>query len=136
MSTTADMNPAIARAVEAFNEHDADGVIAEFAEDGTFLDPVQDDKLTKAEFREYTTELLEAFPDVWVEEERVIASDTETAIEAVFHATHEGEFDGIPPTGEMIAVPFVSIITVSDDGITSWRDYWDQQTFAEQLGLE
>lgn len=136
MSTTADMDPAIARAIEAFNEHDPDGFIAEFAEEGTFFDPVQDHELTKAEQGEYIAEVLEAFPDVQTEEKRIISSEDTTAVEAVFHATHEGEFDGIPPTGETIAVPFVSIITVSDDGIESWRDYWDQQTFAEQIGLE
>lgn len=136
MSTTTDIHPAIARAAEAFNDHDVDGYVAEFAEEGTFLDPVQDDELTKAEIRGYVTKMLEAFPDVRIEEERVIASDDETAMEATFHATHKGEFDGIPPTGETVAVPFVSIITVSDNGITSWRDYWDQEAFAEQIGLE
>jgi hypothetical protein len=90
MSTTTDIHPAIARAVEAFNDHDADGFVAEFADDGTFVDPVKDDGLTKAELREYMTDLLEAFPDVRVEEERVIASGSETAVESMFHATHEG----------------------------------------------
>lgn len=136
MNTTTGMNPAIARAVEAFNEHDTDGFVAEFAEEGTFLDPVQDSEVTKAELREYVDELLAAFPDVRTEQKRVISSGDETAVEATFYGTHEGEFDGVPPTGETIAVPFVSIITVSDDGIRSWRDYWDQQTFAEELGLE
>lgn len=30
----------------------------------------------------------------------------------------------------------MTVIDASEDGITSWRDYWDQQTFSEQLGLE
>lgn len=41
MNTTTDTNPAIARAVEAFNDHDTDGFVAEFAEEGWFSDPVQ-----------------------------------------------------------------------------------------------
>lgn len=77
-----------------------------------------------------------ALPVVRTEETRVISADDETTVEATFPATHDGEFDGIPRTGEPIAVPFVSIVMVSDDGITCWRDYWDQQTVAEQLGLE
>lgn len=136
MSPTSDLNPAIVRAVEAFNEHDPDGYVAAFAEGGTFMDPVQDHELRGDELREYIAGVLEAFPDVRTEEKRVISSGDGTAVEATFHGTHEGEFGGIPPTGETIAVPFVSIITVSDDGITSWRDYWDQQTFAEQIGTE
>lgn len=135
MSTTTDMNPAIARATEAFNDHDIDGYITEFADDATFTDPVQEG-LEKAETREYMAELVEAFPDVRVEPKRIISSGNETAIEWSFHGTQEGEFNGIPPTGETVDAPFVSIITVSDDGITSWTDYWDQMELAEQLGLE
>lgn len=71
-----------------------------------------------------------------IEPERVISSGTETAIEWSFHGTQEGEFNGIPPTGETVDAPLVAIITVSDDGITSWTDYWDQMELAEQLGLE
>lgn len=135
MSTTTDMDPTISRAVEAFNDHDIDGFIAEFADDATFTDPVQEG-LDKAETREYMAELLEAFPDVRVEVERVISSDTGTAMECTFHGTQEGEFDGIPPTGKTVDDTFVSIITVSDDGITSWTDYWDRMSLTEQLGLE
>lgn len=131
-----DIPPPIARALEAFDNHDADGVAAEFAEEGTFYDPPQDEELTKEEFRAYCVEIFEAFPDVRVEEERVLtAPDGTTAVEWTFSGTHEGEIDGMPPTGESFALPGVSIITVSEDGITSWRDYWDQQTFAEQVGL-
>lgn len=135
MSTTTDMNPAIARAAEAFNDHDIDGYITEFADDATFTDPVQEG-LDKAETREYMAELIEAFPDVRVEPKRIISSGNEAAIEWSFQGTQEGEFNGIPPTGETVDAPFVSIITVSDDGITSWTDYWDQMELAEQLGLE
>lgn len=135
MSKTTDMNPAIARAVEAFNDHDVDGFVAEMAADMTFTDPIHEG-LDKDETREYMVEFLEAFPDVHLEPERVISSDSETAIEWTFQATHEGEFAGIPATGETVEATFVSIITVSDGGITSWTDYWDRLAFAEQVGAE
>lgn len=135
MSTTVDLNPRIARAVEAFNDHDLDGYIAELADDSRFTDPVEEG-LTKAETRAYLEELVEAFPDVRIEPERVIASGNETAMECTFHGTQEGEFNGIPPTGETVDDTFVSLITVSDDGITSWTDYWDRMSLAEQLGVE
>lgn len=65
--------------------------------------------MTRAELRDYIAELYEAFPDVHVEEERIITSDNGTAVEWTFHGTHEGEFEGIPPTEETVALPFVSI---------------------------
>lgn len=135
MATT-DMPAEIARAFEAFNDHDPDGVAAEFAEYWTFFDPPQDTELTKAELRAYCAELFEAFPDVEIEVDRiVVGTDGLTAVEWTFAGTHEGEIDGMPPTGNPFEMSGVSVIAVSDDAITSWRDYWDQQTFAEQVGL-
>lgn len=134
MSTTTDMNPAIGRAVEAFNNHDVEGYITEFAAEATFTDPVHEG-LDKAETREYMAEFLEAFPDVHIEPERVISSEDETAIEWAFQGTHKAEFAGVPATGETVEDTFVSIITVSDDGITSWTDYWDRMGFAEKVGV-
>lgn len=134
--SSSDMEPHVARAIEAFNEHDPDGVLEEMAEGGTFTDPLEEG-LTGAEFHEFTAEIFEAFPDVRHEVSRVITSnDGVTAIEGRYIGTHEGPLEDIPPTGNSVVVPSMTVIDVSDDGITSWRDYWDQQTFAEQLGLE
>jgi steroid delta-isomerase-like uncharacterized protein len=89
--------------------------------------------LDKAGIREYSAAFFEAFPDVNIEPERIIASDEGTAIEWTFRGTHEGEFDGIPGTGVTVEDSFVSVITVSDDGISTWTDYWDRMAFAEQM---
>jgi len=133
--STNNIDAHIARALEAFNDHNADGVADEFAEEGTFYDPPQDEKLTKPEFREYCKTLLEAFPDVRMEEDRAFVTPGGAAIEWTFSGTHEAPIGEIPPTGKRITLPGVSIITTSDDGITSWRDYWDQQNFVEKLGI-
>lgn len=136
MVTTTDIDPAIARALDAFNDHDTERLMAELAENVTFSDPLRDG-LTKAELRGYTADVFEGFPDVRYEQKRIIsADDGVTAVEVTIHGTHEGAFDGVPPTGETVALPGVSVITVSEDGITSWRDYFDRQTFTEQLGLK
>lgn len=130
-----DLDPRIERALESFNDHDLDSHMGLFAAGATFEDPVLDDPVTGAEHRAYLAEVIEAFPDVEQEVDRVLASGDPTVIESTFYGTHEGELDGIPPTGNDVAVSLVSIVSVSADGITSWRDYWDQQAFREQLGL-
>jgi steroid delta-isomerase-like uncharacterized protein len=107
----------------------------EMAKEATFTDPLEEN-VSGAELREYTVEIFEAFPDVRLEVKRVIsADDGVVAIEGVYVGTHEGVLDGIPPTGNNVVIPTMTVIDVSQDGITSWRDYWDQQEFSEQLGL-
>lgn len=81
MATTTDMHPSIVRAIEAFNDHDADGVVDEFTEEGTFLDPLQDEELSRAERPGYTTEVFEGFPDVRIEVHRSLTADDATAVE-------------------------------------------------------
>jgi steroid delta-isomerase-like uncharacterized protein len=136
MGEFTDLDPTIAEAIDAFNDHDTGRLMAEFAENVTFSDPFQDD-LSKAELRGFADEVFEAFPDVRYEQHRVISGDGEaTAVEVTIHGTHEGEFAGIPPTRQTVALPGVTIVDVSEEGITSWRDYFDRQSFVEQLGLE
>lgn len=129
------MDPHIERAIKAFNDHDVDRLMGEIADDATFTDPLAEE-LSGAELREYTVEIFEAFPDRRLEVKRVIASDDGTvAIECEYLGTLEGTLEGVPPTGNFVRVPSMTVIDVSEDGISSWRDYWDQQKFSEQLGL-
>lgn len=131
----ANMDPAIERAIEAFNDHDPDRLMGEMAEGSTFTDPLKEG-LTGADIHEYIVEIFEAFPDIRLEVNRAITSNEGvTAIECEYVGTHQGPLEDIPPTGNSVVVPSMTVLDVSDDGITSWRDYWDQQTFAEQLGL-
>lgn len=130
-----DLDPHIQRAMETFNDHDLDRHMSEFADGATFVDPVLEGEVTGEDHRTYLAEVIEAFPDIHQEVDRVLCSGDPAVLESTFYGTHEGEIEGIPPTGNSVAVPLVSIIAVSDAGIMSWRDYWDQQTFRGQLGL-
>ncbi|MFB6072759.1 MAG: ester cyclase [Halobacterium sp.] len=124
------------RAAEAFDEQDADGFVAEFAENGTFRDPIQEEALTRDELRQYFRDVYAAFPDVGSDVHRVAVSDDgDFGIEWSMTGTHEGAFEGIPATGNRFEVSGASVGTVSDDGITFWRDYWDIREFLDQLGL-
>lgn len=130
------MDPCIERATEAFDAHDADRLMEEMAAGSTFTDPLEEE-ITGTELQDYTVEIFEAFPDVRLDVGQVFTSNEGVqSIEGRYVGTHEGPLDDIPPTGNSVAVPTTTVIDVSDDGITSWRDHRDQQTFAKQLGLE
>lgn len=103
---------------------------------GTLLDPFLEEEISGAELRAYNAKALESFPDIHLDVERgVTGTDETTAIEWTLTGTHMGEWEGLPPTGNSFTLFGSSIVAVSDEGITSWRDYYDQLTLAEQLGL-
>jgi len=126
----------VERVFTAFDDHDADGVVTEMAEEMTFDDPMQDEPLTRDEFYEVCVGFFHVFPDARWETERLLADeDDAVAVQGTFHGTFEEPFHGMEPTGESVALPTMSLFTVSADGITAWRDYWDMATFREQLGV-
>jgi predicted ester cyclase len=65
-----------------------------------------------------------AFPD-WVETvEDVIAEDDKVVIRVTGRGTHEGEFQGIPPTGRQVAATGVGIGRIEDGRIVeAWAAY-------------
>lgn len=131
----ADLPPVVDRAMATFNDHEVDAHMESFAEGAEFSDPVLDDPVSGTAHREYLLEVLRAFPDIRQDVRAVHSAADPVVLESTFTGTHEGPLEGVPPTGETATVPLVSVIEVSEEGITSWRDVWDQVTFREQLGL-
>ena len=131
-----DPDTPVGRAVEAFNDHDLDALMAEMADGHTFVDPLVPSGVSGEKLRAYTADVFAGFPDVRLDVDRVFEdADGSVALEGSYSGTHEGPIEGVPATGHAVAIPTVTVITVTDDGITAWRDYWNEQAFAEQLGL-
>jgi len=69
--------------LQAFNNHDADGVATEMSQDRIFTDPFQEGPLTRPEFHASCNEGFEAFPDArWGRHRRVADADGAVMIEA------------------------------------------------------
>lgn len=121
--------------VAAWNDHDPGRVVAQFARGGTYVDPTLEDPLVEDEIGEYVSDVATAFPDLHVEDRRTTATGAGVVHEWTMVGTHAGPLEGLPPTGNSIALDGVDIVTITEDGIASVRGYFDRQTFAEQLGL-
>lgn len=134
MSET-DLNRHIERVFEAFDRQDAKQAAAQFAEDGVFVEATDDQTFSKTEFREYLAErIFVGFPDYTVIDTDVKTTyEWATVVEYTFRATHEGPLGERPPSGNRVTLPIVAVITVSNEGITAWRDYVDSERFREQL---
>jgi steroid delta-isomerase-like uncharacterized protein len=127
------------RYTDAWNDHDPDAVVAQFAPGGTYVDSSLDEPLSRAEVPDFVAETVAAFPDVRFTERRVITEDSNEHLvltaEWTMTGTHDGSFQGLPPTGETIEIEGVDIVTITDDGITSITGYFDQSAVRDQLGL-
>lgn len=76
-----------------------------------------------------------AFPKYELFIEEMIAEENKVLVRGRAHGIHEGTFNGIPPTGRKMNLPFVIRYTI-DDGVIV--DHWlmaDQVILMEQLGV-
>jgi steroid delta-isomerase-like uncharacterized protein len=126
------------RSVDAWNSHDADAIVALYAEGATYHTPRVDHPLKGKALADFIKSVLTAYPDVRFEV--ISRGDTGgglVATQLMLHGTHTGAFmDGTPPTGRTVTYPLASFAQIEGDKIRSEHRYLDRQTEAEQLGLK
>jgi steroid delta-isomerase-like uncharacterized protein len=76
-----------------------------------------------------------AFPDRRVVIENMIAEGDRVACNFTFSGTHQGEFNGIPPTGKHVQVNAAGVFRVVDGRLTdNWVNF-DALGMLTQMGL-
>lgn len=84
--------------------------------------------------RTRVTSFHTAFPDLRVATHLLIARDDLVAVHLTGRATHQGTFQGVPPTGRPWSATCTAIYRVTDGRISeSWVD-WDKLAIVEQIG--
>ena len=76
-----------------------------------------------------------AFPKYELFIEEIMTEGNKVLIQARLNGIHVGEFNGIPPTGRTIDLPFAIRYTIENNKIA---DHWliaDQMLLMEQLGI-
>lgn len=86
-------------------------------------------------FESYLEDLRTGFPDFHVEIDDMLVGDDVVMGEWTVTATHEGEFNGVSPTGREMELVGMDKIRFGDDGILEHRIYYDVKDMFEQLGL-
>jgi steroid delta-isomerase-like uncharacterized protein len=125
------------RYFDAWNQRDADAIMATFVVGGTYTDPATRGPLTGAAIGAYAQSLWDAFPDLSFE----IVSVTENAsglvsAEWLMKGTNTGRFNGLPPTGAAVAISGADFIRVTADKIQSVQGYFDSGALPRALGLD
>jgi steroid delta-isomerase-like uncharacterized protein len=124
------------RLYELLNAGDIEGFGALLADDFVEheetpgLAPTKDGVL--AFFRMYRA----AFPDLRMEPEDIVASGDKAVARVRATGTHQGEFMGMPPTGQSFDVQLIDIMRFTEDGLV--EEHWgvvDTLAMMQQLGV-
>jgi predicted ester cyclase len=85
-------------------------------------------------FKAYGHFLRGAFPDMAIHDDDVICEGDLAAVRWTFHATHLGEFFGIPPSGRKVEITGFDIMRIRDGMILEL--YLEQDLFGllSQIG--
>lgn len=123
--------------VEALNSRDYETMTDHLADTVTMYDPAAPEGVVHGPdgVEAFLRETVDAFPDFAITILDVVAHDGTVMYEGEITMTHEGEFDGIPPTGETAEFREMTKWRVEDGEIRELRVYFDQQEVSAQLGL-
>lgn len=122
---------------DAWNRHDADAIVATFADGGTYSDPMTPGPLTGAAIGEYARGLWSAFPDLSFELARAMEGEGGTlSVEWVMRGVNGGSMMGLPPTGRAIEVRGIDVAVVADGKLRSVQGYFDSAAVPRALGLD
>lgn len=136
MTTTAELKDHVRRVETAVNEQDHDLVSEIFAEDlVVHFHGGREEIHGLDEFKAYLTETYEAFPDLTISLKEMVGEGDMVAVRYTGTGTHEGEYDGIAPTGEEVQLSGMRFCRIEDGKISEVWGQRDDLGLLDQLGV-
>jgi steroid delta-isomerase-like uncharacterized protein len=118
------------------NAGKVDVAVETFDKDAVDHDPAPGQGPGREGFKAFFTELTTAFPDAHIEPAHMVADDENVAIAYTLTGTHEGDFNGIAPTGKKIEVRGLQIGRFEDGKIVERWGSSDELGILKQLGVD
>jgi steroid delta-isomerase-like uncharacterized protein len=91
-------------------------------------------QVNKESFKAFAVSLRSAFPDWYSTPEELIAEEDRVAERWTGRGIHQGEFQGISPTGRQVTVPGFVFYRVASGKIAEFRGLFDGLSMLQQLG--
>ena len=82
-----------------------------------------------------TAVFRQAFPGSYFTVEDMVAEGNTVATRKTFHGTHQGEFMGIPPTGQQVSIGLIDIVRIVDGKVAEHWSMGDDLAMMQQLGV-
>ncbi len=126
---------ALERMAELVNTGDLDHFDEVVDQDAVDHDPAPDQKPGPEGFKDFFGVLLGAFPDLKLTPETVVCDDEHVCMAYTITGTHQGDFEGIPATGQPISVRGVEIVKFRDGKLIERWGSSDEMGIMKQLGM-
>jgi steroid delta-isomerase-like uncharacterized protein len=136
MSLSANENKALARRwADIFNQDNLDLVEEIYASDSVLHDPAMpEDTRGVWGARDYYSMYRGAFPDAQVTIEDQLAEGEKVTTRWTARGTHQGELMGVPPSGNRVEVPGITIRRIEGGKVAEeWNNY-DALGLMQQIG--
>jgi len=78
--------------------------------------------------------VLKALPDVRVKVEDIFATENRVALRVVWEGAHQGEFQGIVPTGRKVKLSGINLYRFEEGKIAEAWQLYDVAGFLRQIG--
>jgi predicted ester cyclase len=127
----------ILRHIDAFNRRDGDA--EPWAADAEFTAPGAAQVSGRDNVIGFIAVFQEAFPDLRLEIEQLLADGPAAAAEGAMTGTHDGVFHtpngDVAPTGRAFELRWAAVYVTEGDTLKSEHLFFDQMDFLGQLGL-
>lgn len=140
-SATQSYADAVRASIAAFNEGDASGYAAHYAEDAKLIGPFFPEPLLGRRVIEQTTaEMFTAFPDMHWTVVTLLVDGNRVACELHIEGTHAGPLatpaGDVAATGLPVSFDLLEILEFNPEGqVAEHREYMDPGALMAQLGL-
>jgi steroid delta-isomerase-like uncharacterized protein len=88
------------------------------------------------DFKQMESEWYDAFPDLHVTIDDMVAEGDKVAFRSTWTGTHKGEFMGVPPTNKKVTVSGIVIDRFAGGKIVEDHGQFDDLDLMRQLGLK
>ena len=127
----------VKRLIEELNKGNPEIIEDVYAPDSVFYSPSSSPKpLSRDELIEFAKMNFKAVPDLNYSIEEIFSVENKVIVRFIVTGTHEGEFQGIPATGNQVKVSSIIIYSLKDEKIVEEREDADYLGLWIQLGFE